>query len=433
LPSQTEDSNHPSTLPPEELNPLINPLLAQNMGRWAEVYFTNLPENRDQAVAELLDQLRAQASAPGSAAPVSAPAPHEASAWQAADSMPRVLCPRCGYENRADHNFCGSCRTQLRGEVGAFPPFDSDPAHPGEMGEPAHGESPSSPLGNDNLEYDSFDYRETVPERPEMRTSPGPNSVDASGHDQISHDRLGDDRPSNDRPSADQRDYEVFRFSSVAEEPRRPYRVYAGVVIALVIVFLLYRAWSGEHASGEHAGAGISTAAPQLPPAAATDSSTPPTAVAPNSATSTASAPVNQPKAVTGSDEGTGETVSSKPSAQISASAPATSPALSPATYSATQAPTLAGSGAEELALAKSYLNGTDGKERNPAEAAALLWKAVAKQNAEATELLGDLYLKGDGVTKSCDQAHVLLDAAARKGRKDAAERLGHLEAFGCQ
>ena len=31
-------------LPRPELNPLLNPLLADNMGRWAEVYFTSAPE-----------------------------------------------------------------------------------------------------------------------------------------------------------------------------------------------------------------------------------------------------------------------------------------------------------------------------------------------------------------------------------------------------
>jgi TPR repeat protein len=42
------------------------------------------------------------------------------------------------------------------------------------------------------------------------------------------------------------------------------------------------------------------------------------------------------------------------------------------------------------------------------------------------------LYLKGDGVSKNCDQARVLLDSAARAGVKDAGERLRHLQAFGC-
>jgi len=71
--------------------------------------------------------------------------------------------------------------------------------------------------------------------------------------------------------------------------------------------------------------------------------------------------------------------------------------------------------------------------QRNRAEAAKWLWKSVSKQNAEATFALSELYLKGDGVGKNCDQARVLLDAAARKGVKEAGERLRHLPAFGCQ
>jgi len=102
---------------------------------------------------------------------------------------------------------------------------------------------------------------------------------------------------------------------------------------------------------------------------------------------------------------------------------------------SAGSAPTIVSSenGSVELALAKSYLNGSDGKSRDSAEAAKWLWKAVGKQNAEATGLLSALYLKGDGVPKNCDQARLLLDAAARKGVKGASEQLGHLQAFGCQ
>lgn len=409
LPSQTEDTNYPSTLPPEELNPLINPLLAQNMGRWAEVYFTNLPENRDQAVMDLLDELRAQSSAPENAAPVAAPAPAEGAAWQAADSVAAVLCPQCGYENRADHNFCGACRAQLRGEAGAFPPSDSEPAAHGseiEQAEPGHGESQSIPQP---VAYDSFDYRETV----SVRRSDGRQDDDLRDRD--------DYRPLHRPSHGDQSDYSSFRFSSVPDPPRRSYRVYAGLVIAVVIVFLLYRAWSGEHAVS-----GSSHAAPQLPPAPVTESAGPVTAAAqPNSGAATASTPVapatesTQPKAESASHAVPDETAASKPSV--------------PTSTPAAEAPALSANGAAELALAKSYLNGTDGKERNAAEAAELLWKAVSKENAEATDLLSDLYLKGDGVPKNCDQARVLLDAAASKGRKDAAERLGHLEAFGCQ
>jgi TPR repeat protein len=89
--------------------------------------------------------------------------------------------------------------------------------------------------------------------------------------------------------------------------------------------------------------------------------------------------------------------------------------------------------GAEELAIAQRYLSGTDGQARNSAEGAKWLWKAIAKHNADATLLLSDLYLKGDGVPKNCDQARVLLDAAAVRGMKGAGDRLRHLQAFGCQ
>jgi TPR repeat protein len=57
----------------------------------------------------------------------------------------------------------------------------------------------------------------------------------------------------------------------------------------------------------------------------------------------------------------------------------------------------------------------------------------VGKGNLAATVTLSDLYLRGDGVPKNCDQGHLLLDAAARKGSTGAAERLRHLQAFGCQ
>ena len=91
-----------------------------------------------------------------------------------------------------------------------------------------------------------------------------------------------------------------------------------------------------------------------------------------------------------------------------------------------------AGDVAAEVQLGVIYLRG-DGVPRDDAEAAKWLWKSVAKHNAQATVLLADLYLKGNGVSKNCDQARVLLDSAARKGVAGAGERLRNLPAFGCQ
>ena len=83
--------------------------------------------------------------------------------------------------------------------------------------------------------------------------------------------------------------------------------------------------------------------------------------------------------------------------------------------------------------MAQKYLNGSNGVQRNTSEAAHWLWKSIADHNSAALLPLADLYLKGDGVSKNCDQARVLLDSAARKGVAGAGERLRYLPAFGCQ
>jgi len=89
-------------------------------------------------------------------------------------------------------------------------------------------------------------------------------------------------------------------------------------------------------------------------------------------------------------------------------------------------------SGVSDLRLAQRYLGGSMGV-RDSSEAAKLLWKAVGKQNATAAVLLSDLYLRGDGVPRSCDQARLLLLAAARRGAPQAAQPLRNLESYGCR
>ena len=88
--------------------------------------------------------------------------------------------------------------------------------------------------------------------------------------------------------------------------------------------------------------------------------------------------------------------------------------------------------GSQELLLAQHYLEGTTGS-RDATEAAKWLWKAVGKQNPRALMMLSDLYLRGDGVPRSCDQARLLLKVAAtKKGAPEAVEKLHRLELNGC-
>jgi hypothetical protein len=87
--------------------------------------------------------------------------------------------------------------------------------------------------------------------------------------------------------------------------------------------------------------------------------------------------------------------------------------------------------GKTELAAAQASLRGTNGA-RDSAKAARLLWAAVKNNNSTAELLLADLYIRGDGVVKSCVQGRVLLEAASRSGNAQAKEKLGELEATGC-
>src|SRR5262249_27711637 len=63
---------------------------------------------------------------------------------------------------------------------------------------------------------------------------------------------------------------------------------------------------------------------------------------------------------------------------------------------------------------------------------ARLLWAKVAKGDTFAEVALAKLYLTGDGVTKSCVQARLLLTAAADKGNADAQQKLAQLNRKGC-
>jgi TPR repeat protein len=84
--------------------------------------------------------------------------------------------------------------------------------------------------------------------------------------------------------------------------------------------------------------------------------------------------------------------------------------------------------GQEELAQGLRYLNGS-GVPKNSWMASEWLWKAVAKHNNDAVLLLSDLYARGEGVPRSCEQARILLVASAKKGSAVAAKKLRSLEA----
>jgi hypothetical protein len=351
-----------------ELNPLTNPVLSANMGRWAEVYVTTPPEERDEAVLELLRELRAEAS---QASQPAAKAKDNPGSLPSADEN-SIACRSCGQNNPAQDRFCGQCGADL--------------------------------LLNRSLSSPFFD-----PE-PERRALAGVSEGDRNP--------FGEDWVPDEGPRLIP-DYEPTPYR---------YRVYAGAAMAVLVSALVYVAWRGTQR-----GFGGSHALPAAVPAAAPETSRQPQATpAPKRDTTAASNHVSEPGART-----TGGSPSANDSSEINSESKTASAAM-PARAGAAAKPappvhSARGNGSEELTIAENYLNGTQGKAQDRAEAAKWLWRSVAKQNSRAAVMLSDLYLQGNGVAKSCDQARLLLDSAARKGAAGASERLRNLPAFGCR
>ena len=89
-------------------------------------------------------------------------------------------------------------------------------------------------------------------------------------------------------------------------------------------------------------------------------------------------------------------------------------------------------SGLGEFNLARDFLKSGNRQQDLP-KAVALLWSGVRKGYVPAEVTLADLYRRGDGVEKNCDQARVLLVAASKKGSPDARRMLEFMAENGCE
>ncbi|HEY3973243.1 MAG TPA: zinc-ribbon domain-containing protein [Candidatus Sulfotelmatobacter sp.] len=447
---EVKQSEESSALPTPELNPLLNPVLGQNMGRWAEVYFTAPPEKREEAVLELLRELQGksdvtvgQPSVAAAQNEASRPAEFdvrrmssttaaESRATKIEEASPATLrCPSCGRENPANHKFCGRCGKPIEA-VSVADLYIADM-------QVAESESAEG-------HFDHSYFERPVVEDVAQREA-GPRAAQANKSRFVTYgDRVHETQPSNDdeeppyRGSDAGNDFEMFRYLPASSSPHP----YLRVALTVVAVAIAYLAWHNRQA--------LRSAYVKLeaPPAVAT----PPTAPEPATSSSKqgwsetdipkAPAPdqpqVNQPPAnqqpspqpvdnglrANRQSESASVDIHRRKTFRPGAAEVATSTKNLPADIAL-------GNGNEELITAQRYLNGTDGQTLNRTEAAKWLWKAVGKHNPDATLLLADLYLKGQGVGKNCDQARVLLDAAARQGIKGAGDQLRHLPAFGCQ
>jgi ribosomal protein L32 len=269
------------------------------------------------------------------------------------------VCPSCGRGNPASHKFCGQCGTPLPLER----PQASDSA-----------------AEERRRESEPFEHSISNPSELSLFRSFRPSDSSGDGY---------------------------------WEEQRSPYRIWIGLVIALMIAGLGYMAWRTSKSGTQNAHE------TPPPPVSAEKPVTPAPAPAPE-ATAKKTTAIAESAPPVPEEKEAGKSVSSH-----------TTSAPKKQEVGANESARPQGAidnGSTELAEARRYQAAGDG-----AEAEKWLWKSVAKHNGEATVALADLYLKGEGVPKNCDQARVLLDSAARKGVPGAGERLRNLQAFGCQ
>jgi len=330
-------------LPNPELNPIMNPVLGQNLGRWAQVYFINPPEKREQAVTALLRELERQNP--------EASVPHKFGAEEPAHQdrvRHEIVCSGCGHRSKVTQRFCGACGAFLKANLAAT--VQNDGKNRGADRTPAH----TWPVTADNA------VREV--------------RVRDKAHEGADESNRRTYRPGK---------FRISRFGIAG--------------FAILFVGFAYLQW-------------IST------PGVSSNAHLPPEPV-PRSAF-----PMRAPQ------------VTPHPESRRPDGVVAPNQAIAPVAFlpaSATEK-TAAGSGTEELRTAQRYLRG-NGPARDSTAAAQWLWKAVAMHNSNALLLLADLYLRGDGVPKSCDQARLLLAAAAEKGVPEADQKLSGLDLSGCR
>ncbi len=346
----------PQGLPDPELNPMTNPLLAKNMGRWAEVYFTTPPEKREEAVQELLRELNEQQQ--NEQVLVSAPATKLKDDSAVAIVQDATVCPACLHRNRQDDRFCGLC---------------------------------GFPLSSSTRHDEAADIGA-------MSAKANPATTERTEH---GWEWL------RDRNLASLQ-------SSVTSETRHSWKYAVAGTLLLASMIGIFVVWTSrttvQPASAKPHAQPLSQPEPAANAAEvlATSRDTPKSQEVPPKHSDVGSGPRNDSSVpVTASDDQDHNSILS----------------------SSDNDP--ADDGAQELFEGKRYLAG-DGVLRNTRTASQWLWRAVAKQNSDAILLLSDLYMRGDGVPQSCDQARVLLTAAVKRGSLQAGEKLAAMRESTC-
>jgi PilZ domain len=205
------------------------------------------------------------------------------------------------------------------------------------------------------------------------------------------------------------------------------------IVSAILIAFLLVLDGNQTNDVLNQWRAAIGTS-----PAPQATASVPPAATPPRSDAPSNLVPAEPPPSSSLEPPRASESLPASTEDSSTSSAPAKAQPESPSAASraipspTTSLPKTADPGGEDLLLAQPYLNNKSGPGGS-AVAVRLLWAAIEKGNVQAEITLADLYSRGDGVKKNCDQARVLLRAAAEKGSHEASQELATVIRTGCR
>ncbi len=426
-----------------EINPLLDPILSQNLERWAEVYFTTLPEKRHEAIQALRRELQEE-KMPQNSARSGGPSEFKSTTEAVEEPIEHAeqedqehvsVCHSCGELNPLVQRFCGMCGEPLQNSF-------------------LQEESPGAETGEtdwDGYQQEAFSEDSNQTEDPEEAAS---EMVDErpifSAYSDSRYQYRRQDVFVEPEASRETSDGVPMLFSEYKPVSYR-FRIYVGIILAALIGGLVYMAWKSMRAASGEA---------QLLPAVSAPAQTGGEAGPNDAAASTKAEPEaggagtngeNASRNSDGSaDKGSGEKAEPPEKASLLEREKTAGESSVKAANSRKRGKESSGaaedavaanagdsgdatSGSQDLAVAKTFLDGTNGRARDSREAAKWLWQAVRQQNGPATLMLADLYLHGDGVAKSCDEGRLLLYAAARKGVAGAGERLRNLPAFGCQ
>jgi hypothetical protein len=462
----------PGDIPKPELNPMTNPVLGRHLGRWAEVYFTTPVEQREQAVIELLQQLEREdeSGAPESSSrpetreiPVSVrenlstideldnPTDRLAALEEAirqfdhpqnrversdltspgrgdfspAQAQLPGTCPVCQHFNQPDQWYCGMCGFKLRADgdsstrVLSFPHSTHAPESLELSNESRH-ERKNEVHSTNGFAFSLFGQPlETTDSNSNLRVN---------------------------RPS-------MWPLDTVEELPSSGVGAKLAILCAILLIAataFFYRDQirgvvqplleSRQNSTTSPPQTAATQPTPALPPRDSGRSETParnagnenhapiPTQDADSATTETNAASSTSEKNAPHNDHHSVNASDSRPSPSPEKKPVSSSPTRNAAETTAQKVQSNASldSGNQEFARAQALLSG--GPRSDPGQASIWLWKAVGKNNGAAVLMLADLYARGSGVPQSCDQARILLSAAAKKGSAEATQKLREIQ-----